>query len=466
MVVLQLLFTALSGAIFSFSFKPIGLWFAAPVAFALLFHQLRSKRFPVLHAVLFAFVANLIILSWTSTFVGATPWLLLVFLQSIFYIPLGIASQFSKQIPLYIFVIIVYESLKSRFPLGGFGWTRIAFSQVESPLAPLVSILGVTALSAATLVTSYAIVERNKFALLLLMITLLVAQFSLSPALTKDSIRVRAIQGGVPERGLEFNARAMEVLDNHIEVTLSEMNGEEDLFIWPENAIDVDPIENPVVAQKIRVLAEQINTPLLAGAILDNEKLLNTTLLFDANGKAESIYVKRYLTPFGEYIPLRSIAEKISSDTDRVTDFSSGDRLIVHKVGVANVGSVICYEILNDGLVREMAMNSDFLVVHTNSATFSGSSEGEQQLAITRLRALETGKSIVSISTTGPSAIIDSTGVVKERSVDGQMGSVSAQIDITNDQTLASQLGGFGEISVLLFLILWSSISVVKGRNL
>jgi apolipoprotein N-acyltransferase len=269
----------------------------------------------------------------------------------------------------------------------------------------------------------------------------------------------------VPERGLDFNARAMAVLDNHINTTLDEIDGKEDLIIWPENAIDVDPLQNLIVSQKITSLAEETGIPLLAGAILDDEELLNSTILFNEDGEPTSIYVKRYLTPFGEYIPLRSIAQIISSDADRVTDFSPGDNLVIHKVNAISIGSIICYEILNDGLVREAARKSSLLVVHTNSATFSGSAEGEQQLAITRLRAMESKKMIVSISTTGPSAIVDARGEVIKKLEDGEVGSLASVIPTQNNQTLSMRLGGFTELVVLFACAMWALFSLRKGRK-
>jgi apolipoprotein N-acyltransferase len=275
-----------------------------------------------------------------------------------------------------------------------------------------------------------------------------------------ETIRIRAIQGGVPERGLEFNQRAQAVLDNHIKTTEKDFRSGDELIIWPENAIDIDPTKNSLVESKLLELARTTGTPLIAGAILDRDKIYNSTIYFDSNGTIQSTYIKRYLTPFGEYIPLRSLAAKVSSHVDRVNDFSPGSNLVVHQLPQARVGSVICYEILNDGLVKDMAVNSDFLVVHTNSATFSGSSEGEQQLAITRLRALESGKSIVSVSTTGPSAIIDARGVVLSKLDDGEVGSLSAEISLESERSFAHKLGGYGPLIALLLTLIWALLSL------
>jgi apolipoprotein N-acyltransferase len=464
-MVATLFVSALSGVIFSLSFKPIGLWFAAPIAFAILFFILQRRSQPILSALIFAFVGNLVVLSWISTFVGAAPWILLATLQALYYLPLGIAARLTKSIPVYIFIILLFESIKARFPFGGFSWTKIAFSQVESPFSPLISSFGAITLSFITLLIVFMVLERSRSIAGLLIGLIFLAHLSNAQPLSSESITVRAVQGGVPERGLDFNARAMQVLDNHIATTVKEVDGSEDVIIWPENAIDVDPLRNEVVAEKLVALAKVVENPLIAGAILDDDRLLNTTILFNRQGVAKSIYVKRYLTPFGEYIPLRHIARLVSDETDRVTDFSPGAQLVTHKVKGAKVGSIICYEIINDGLVREMAKNSNFLIVQTNSATFSGSAEGEQQLAITRLRAMESKRNIVSISTTGPSAVIDARGGVLSKLQDGEVGSLAAIVPLTTQRTLAMRLGGFGELSVLLLSLSWALLSLRKGHK-
>lgn len=450
----------IAGVIYSMSFKPVGLWLLAPLALALHIYLLRRFRWFELQSFLFAFTSSLIILNWSRTFVGVFPWVALAVLQGLLAVPVGLTARFTKNIPVLIFAIIAMEEVRARFPFGGFSWTKIAHSQVDSPFVEYVSIGGFIGLSLVTLLISYVMIERRKSTASLLLL-LLVGSFFITNFKEEDSvIRVRAIQGGVPQRGLEFNARAQAVLDNHIKVTLRDYQDSDKVLLWPENAIDVDPRKNLVASKKLEELSKVIQKPLIAGAILDNEKLYNSTIYYDSVGRIESIYIKRYLTPFGEYIPLRSIASLFSPHVNRVTDFSPGNSSIIHQMPRANVGSVICYELLNDGIVREAALNSDFLVVHTNSATFSGSSEGEQQLAITRLRAIESNLSIVSVSTTGPSAIIDARGVVLKKLNDGEVGSLASDISLSNSRSISNALGGYSTALALLFTLIWAVISV------
>ena len=391
------------------------------------------------------------------------PWFFLSMLQGLLAVPLGITARFTKNIPTLIFSILLLEEIRARFPFGGFSWTRIAFSQIESPMSPLVAIFGMAGLSALTLLISFALLVKSYKIFTLLILLALVVPFTLKDPKGTESIQVMAVQGGVPERGLEFNARAQAVLDNHIAQTRKSFSSNDDVIIWPENSIDIDPIANDDVAEKIMRLTTELDRPLLAGAILDRPQLVNATILFNKKGSPTSIYLKRYLTPFGEYIPLRGIAAKVSSHVNRVEDFSPGNDLVLHRVSGAVIGSVICYELLNDGLIREAASDANFLSVHTNSATFSGSNEGEQQLAITRLRAIESGRSVVSISTTGPSAIIDRRGEVLLKLADGEVGSLSTAIELHEGRTMAHRLGGFSTFSVLLCALVWALISRRRG---
>lgn len=438
------------------SFEPVGIWFLAPIAYALLLTLLRNQRDAISLVFIFGFLSNLIILSWTKTFVGVLPWIMLTLLQALLLLPVGIVAKFQRNLPLSIFLLLALEELKSRFPFGGFSWTRVAFSQIESPLAPLISIFGVVGLSAATLFLSYCFINLRRRNILVLALLLISSLFIISPESQDSSLKVRAIQGGVPARGLDFNARAEEVLDRHIDATLKNFQSDDGLIIWPENAIDIDPFANSSVSLKLNKLQSVTRIPLIAGAIIDDGKLRNASILFNNEGESESIYIKRYLTPFGEYIPLRFIADKLSPHVDRVSDFSPGDVLVTHQVNGISISSVICYEILNDGLIREAAKNSQLMVIQTNSATFSGSAEGMQQMAITRLRAIESGRSIVTVSTTGPSAFIDKGGEVLQLLEDGEVGSIAGNPSIERSQTLSVRFGGFATLFVLFSALIWA----------
>lgn len=449
-----LLATLVAALILSTGFAPLAQWFAVPVAYAIYLKVLSHKNGLLLNSFLFGFVANALILSWSKTFVGVAPWIFLSILQGLYLLPVGLLAKYVKKPIFLILAILITDEVKNYLPFGGFGWTRIAFSQVDSPIIPWVSVVGVTGVSLLTLIVALVLVSPKKYYISTLLIALIASPFLLKDSAPSDSVNVRAVQGGVPERGLSFNARAEAVLDNHIAVTRRDFQSSDDLIIWPENAIDVDPIRNISARKKLDNLQDLTQIPLLAGAILNENVLSNAAVLFDNRGSVQSIYVKRYLTPFGEYIPLRSLASLISPHVERVTDFTPGRDFVAHEIDDQRISTVICYEILSDQIFRESANNSGIIAVLTNSATFAGSAEGDQQMAITRIRAIETGRNIVSVSTTGPSAFINYRGDVLEKLNDGEVGSISMAVEVRTSKTPASQYGGFITIAVLLFALM------------
>ena len=137
--------TLIAAFLASAAFEPIGLWFLAIFGFALFFRKLSDSDKPVLQSFVFGLTLNAIVLHWSGKYVGALPWLLLALLQALFYLPIGWVFKRSKSLWLSALVLLPMEELRARFPFGGFGWTRIAFSQVESPALPIVSIGGVLA---------------------------------------------------------------------------------------------------------------------------------------------------------------------------------------------------------------------------------------------------------------------------------------------------------------------------------
>jgi apolipoprotein N-acyltransferase len=260
------------------------------------------------------------------------------------------------------------------------------------------------------------------------------------------------IQGNVPQFGLDFNSRAKEVFNNHLELTKQEMlkDSKVDFILWPENSVDVDPFLYPDVSKALN----SIERPLVIGAVLGKgEKLLNTSILWD--DKNPKIYIKQHLTPFGEYIPIRSIAKLVSPLVDRVKDFEPGDGAnAIFTIDNVKIAPIICFELLDDSILHNAAKNSNLLAVQTNSATFGMSAESAQQLAMTRVRAIEHGRNIVSVSTTGYSAVIDRDGKVIQKTSMGTAESIQANVDLVEGQTPRDRLGGWAVFPTLSVMIL------------
>ena len=447
----------LSAFLVSAAFEPIGLWFFAVLGYALFFRSLSRSKRPVLASFLFGAVLNGIVLHWTSKYVGALPWLLLTLLQAAFYIPVGWVYRKTGSLLWVIFTFLLFEEVRARFPFGGFAWTRIAFSQVESPLLPLVSYGGVLLLSLATLLSAIALMRLQLKPIFAVIIA--VAFVSLLPSNPQPTKKVSliGIQGNTPSVGLEFNSRAKAVFYLHRDTTRELVKDRYDAIIWPENSIDIDPRKYPEVLSDIKSLVTDLDTPLIAGVVLtENGAPANASVMYNASGEVETTYIKRYLTPFGEYMPLRKLAEFVSPFAKSVNDFQPGGKSVEHIIKGERLSPIICYEIINDGLVREGANRSGAFIVQTNSATFANTPESAQQLAITRIRAIEHSREILSVSTVGISAFIDNNGSVKSQTAENVSTSISGLLGISTNQTVADKLGGVAPLLTLLFAALIS----------
>ena len=441
----------LSAVIVSAAFEPIGIWYAAIVGYALFFHALTKSRKPIASAFIFGLIANAIVLHWSSKYVGALPWLLLSLLQGLFYIPVGVTYKKTRSMRWAIFALLICEELRARFPFGGFSWTRIAFSQSDSPFAPIVSYGGVILLSFITLVTAMFITRLRLKTFIFVGVAILASVLIPENPKPVDSLSLVAIQGNTPSVGLEFNSRAKAVFNLHRDVTRDLVQPGYDAIIWPENAIDIDPRNYPDVDRDIRSLVKDLDTPLIAGVVLNqNGAPANASILYGVDGEVKSTYIKQYLTPFGEYMPLRKLAEFISPYAASVNDFGPGSAFVSHEINGEKVAPIICYEIINDGLVRQAASNSSALVVQTNSATFANTAQSKQQLAITRLRAIEHSREILSVSTIGISAFIDNNGSVKKQSRENVSTSIAGNLYLSDYRTVADRLGGVAPLLTLL----------------
>ena len=443
------LLSILSGALLSCAFEPVGKWWLAPLAIATHMYAISRTQHKKTSAFLFALCFNLFTLHWTSTFVGSTPWIILAGGLSLFYLPLALIGRWG--IASYPLIFIILEEVRNHFPFGGFGWARLAYSQPDSPYSQIASRGGAIALSAITVSIGafiFFVCHAKIKPILLLPIFLLLIPNNISTVGTTSALLV---QGNVPEYGLDFNSRAKEVFNNHLIETKKALANKSqiDFIVWPENAVDVDPYTNADVYAEL----EAFEQPLIIGAIVRKDgKLLNTSIHWA--DKNQEIYVKQHLTPFGEYIPLRSIASKISPLVDRVNDFSPGDKGMVFDIGAARVAPVICFELIDDEILHAAAKSSNLFVVQTNSATFGESPESAQQLSITRVRAIEHSRNVLSVSTTGYSAVIDFKGKVVQQTSMATAQHLYASVGLIDQNSVRDRVGDWASVGTFFWLLL------------
>ena len=437
----------------------MALWWVAPIALALhMFALSRSER-KYLSVLTFALTFNLILLHWTSIYVGSLPWIILAVGLTLFYLPVVAVQRLG--ISFYPLIFIVLEEIRNRFPFEGFGWARIAYSQADAPYAKIAAHGGAIALSAITVLIGLVLffLFQKQFRILILL-PLLIVLVPINVQMNQTT-QALMIQGNVPKLGLDFNSRAKEVFFNHVketDIALKE-NGKVDFILWPENSVDVDPFRNPEVFEALN----GYKVPIIVGAIVGrDDEILNTSILWTK--ESQNVYIKQHLTPFGEYIPLRSLASNISPFVDDVRDFSPGDESTIFTVNQAKIAPVICYELLDDQILEKAAKSSNLLAVQTNSATFGDSAQSAQQLQITRIRAIEHSRNILSVSTTGYSAVIDYNGKVLQKSDMRTAQHLYAEIGLISSTSPRDRYGDWALVMTLISLLLVARRAYVYRR--
>ena len=455
----NLLISALSGLLLSASFEPLSLWWVAPIALALeIFALSRSER-KYLSVLAFALTYNLVLLHWTSIYVGSVPWIILAAGLSLFYLPLVAVKRLG--IAFFPLIFIVLEEIRNRFPFQGFGWARIAYSQADAPYAKIAAHGGAVALSAITVLIGLVLFYLfQKQIRILILLPLLISLIPLNVQMNQTT-QALMIQGNVPQLGLDFNSRAKEVFFNHVKETDSALkeNRKVDFILWPENSIDVDPFRNPEVFEALN----SYKVPLIVGAIVGRaDDILNTSILW--TNESQNVYIKQHLTPFGEYIPLRTLASKISPLVDDVRDFSPGNESTIFTIDKAKIAPVICYELLDDRILENAAKSSNLLAVQTNSATFGDSAQSAQQLQITRIRAIEHSRNILSVSTTGYSAVIDYEGKVLQKSDMGTAHHLYAEIGLISSTSPRDRYGDWALVMTLIWLLIVARRAYIYRR--
>ncbi|HET7278906.1 MAG TPA: apolipoprotein N-acyltransferase [Dermatophilaceae bacterium] len=426
-------------------------------------------------------------LSWSGIYVGALPWLALATAEA-FYVA-GMATLLTwlqapflrRKRPVLALALVplcwvLQETARSSTPFGGFPWARLAFSQADSPLARFAALGGAPGVTLAVALMGtlghaalvYAVRGRRLVAAVPVLGLMAVPILATAVQVPTDGERVPVamVQGNVPRPGLDFNAERRKVLDNHVAGTLkvAASGASPSLVIWPENSSDIDPLRNADAGQEISAAVRAVGVPILVGAVLNEPapRISNASLLYRPGADVPERYVKQHPVPFAEYMPYRSFFRVFSDKVDLLrTDFAPGHVPGSFRIPWAGGAywalPTICFEVAYDDLVRTSVTlpgrQSSLLVVQTNNATFGYTAESEQQFAISRIRAIEHGRSVAHVSTVGVSALIAPDGSYTGKTSLFTPAQVLGAVTIRSGLTVSDRIGRLPEAVVGLLVL-------------
>ncbi|SKC71129.1 apolipoprotein N-acyltransferase [Krasilnikoviella flava] len=310
-------------------------------------------------------------------------------------------------------------------------------------------------------------------------------------------LRAGAVQGNVSEPGEGSFANRAEVLNNHLAGTYAIADeqaagayGDDpgdavDVVLWPENGSDLDPQTTPEVGAAIDDAATTVGAPILVGAqeFPDSGGRYNVALLWEPGEGVTQRYAKQHPAPFGEYIPIRGFVRLFSSQVDRVTtdmipgtepavvDLPVDGAAIGRGTGPATVpmATVICFEVAYDEIIRDAVQRgAQVLVVPTNNASFGYTAESTQQLAMTRVQAITTGRAAVQVSTVGVSGVVAPDGTLVARTQLFTPDHLVADLPLRTELTPAVRAGywpGWAVGAAAVVLVVGGVASAVRARR-
>jgi len=321
----------------------------------------------------------------------------------------------------------------------GVPFAQIGYSQASTVFAPLAAYGGsvfITFVVAAigAVVASY-LIDRSRAvqsaAGLACVAVLTSAAYLFWPArhAAPPTIPVSAIQGNI-KQATKWDPQSFALaLERYTALTQATQPSHPVFVLWPETVItaaigddDAVPPKDVAATQQIRerfaTLARDVNTTIAVGSLqISRDGLHNALYFFAPNGTLESVYRKRQLVPFAEWIPVGGSLLKWFPYLDQLGRQVPGRDPAVVRAGPLAVAPLICWEsafsdVVHDQIVR----GADLLAIATDDGWFGRSAGPYQHAQIAQIRAIESGRWVLRAAATGISGIIAPDGRWTQRS--------------------------------------------------
>jgi len=377
------------------------------------------------------------------------------------------------------------EALRFSFPFGGVPLASLAISQSIGPFVGVVRIGGPVLLTWLTFQVGFALAgpspgvpqfakrrrpevrgaPHGMVALLAVVAVIVLAAFAPSGDNTGRTLRIAVVQGGGPQ-----GTHAVDVVrcddDGVIDsagaesstasgtrcVTLRQLaatrtllaSDEIDVVVWPENVIDVVEFASSAEFTEVAAEAKRLGAAFLVGVTEEtpDDRFTNAQVAVTPDGDYTGRYEKVRRVPFGEFMPMRGLLEALGAPTNLVPrDAVAGTGPAYLEIPNAQgqgdgaaptrIAVVISWEVFFGGRARDGVGHGGGLLINpTNGSSYTWTVLQSQQVASSRLRAIETGRWVAQVAPTGFSAFVSPDGDVIDRT------SISEQAVVIHDVQL------------------------------
>jgi apolipoprotein N-acyltransferase len=380
------------------------------------------------------------------------------------------------------------EALRLVVPFGGVPLATVAIGQAGGPLLGVARVGGVILLTWVVFQLGFALAGPSPYvpralrsrrsqaehhgaaAFVAVVVVLAAAAVAPQGDDTGRSLRVAIVQGGGPQgtRAVQTNSR--DVVERHLAATATIEPGSADLVVWPENVIDVPLFISSPELTEIAAEARRIGAPFSVGITEDVAPspgaelgaFLNAQVVVDTDGRVISRYEKVRRVPFGEYVPLRGLLSALGAPVDQIPRDAvagTGPAVLVLPDGTP-MATAISWEIFFGSRVRDGIGEGGQVVLNpTNGSSYTGTILQTQQVASSRLRAVESGRWVAQAAPTGFSAFVAPDGTVHQRTSVSEQTVIVRDISLRTGTTWYQSLGNV-PFWLLLLAVLGVSIGV------
>lgn len=312
---------------------------------------------------------------------------------------------------LFVPALFVTTEYVRAHALTGNPWALLGQSQNGLALIQLCDLAGVYGLSFLLALVATAVAELRRTyapaatAAVLLILVLIYGEWRIAAVKASDSLQVTLVQANLPNDQRGRPELFSDHLNRYLDLTRRASSPPAALIIWPENAIGFFPQENALLLDRITQLLRADHAALLTGAPRAGGRagvaaIYNSAYLLTADGLVGA-YDKRVLLPFVERFPFRP----------EDSPYLPGAEATILPVANFRFGTLICYEAIYPELARALvAHGAQFLVNISNDSWFEAGAGPEQHYEIARFRAVENHVSLVRVTNSGVSGVIDAVG--------------------------------------------------------
>ncbi|MGA3214207.1 MAG: apolipoprotein N-acyltransferase [Acidimicrobiales bacterium] len=456
-----------AGALVALSLPPFGLWPLAFLGVAITYWALRNRSLAGragvgLETGLGQFAIGLF---WADKFTLVGYAALVVLESAIFAVACALTPSGRLRVPGLAALLTLAEWTRERWPFGGVPPGGIGLGQVSGPLVSTARLGGTVLLVGVTYLAGVALGDlavswerrrrlaggaRDNGFLGGVLSLAVVAALGVFGALAPDggpalgTLRVALVQGG-GQRGLSDLEIPPAVVYSAEVRTTRQVRPPVDLVLWPEDVVALnEPLQASPESAQLSGIARGLHATLLVGVTetVGATRFRNEVVAYSPSGEVVGIFEKVHRVPFGEYVPWRSFFSHLANLQAVPRDAVAGHGSGMMATPAGPVAILVSYEVFFPDRGRSgVRAGGQLIVVPTNTSSYSSEQAPAQEIAASRLQAVEEGRDLLQAAPTGYSAVIDNRGEVLEQTPLSAAAVLRARVALRDGATVYERFG-------------------------